>query len=257
MSHADQNLFSIGEIASSIGITRRIILNYEEKGLIAPDSKDGKTGNRYYTIDTMVKIRTIRIYQNLGLSLSEIRKYLADQNDLLPIIKRFESLRDELNLMIEKLYERANNQAGQILKITVGEQTVYCRSDPAQTLREKTDAMRQVALEAVHQYGVDTTKRLYFTEYPLSDPSKITYCAAVPPESQGNGIRYLPETRALCCYHHGAYEDISQVRKKLLSYAAAHHLIPCGSCRHVYLEGAPQHQDQQQFITQIVLPIEF
>ena len=175
MSHADQNLFSIGEIASSIGITRRIILNYEEKGLIAPDSKDGKTGNRYYTIDTMVKIRTIRIYQNLGLSLSEIRKYLADQNDLLPIIKRFESLRDELNLMIEKLYERANNQAGQILKITVGEQTVYCRSDPAQTLREKTDAMRQVALEAVHQYGVDATKRLYFTEYPLSNPSKITY----------------------------------------------------------------------------------
>ena len=47
MSHTDQNLFSIGEIASSIGITRRMILNYEEKGLIAPDVKDGKTGNRY------------------------------------------------------------------------------------------------------------------------------------------------------------------------------------------------------------------
>ena len=29
----DKNLFSIGEIAKYIGITRRIILNYEEKGL--------------------------------------------------------------------------------------------------------------------------------------------------------------------------------------------------------------------------------
>ncbi len=256
MSHTDQNLFSIGEIASSIGITRRMILNYEEKGLIAPDVKDGKTGNRYYTIDTMVKLRTVRLYQNLGLSLSEIRKYLEDQNDLLPMIKRIEALRDELNRMIEKLYERAGSQSGQILEITVGEQTVYCRPDPAQTLREKTDAMRQVALEAVHQYGVDMTKRLYFTEYSLSNRNKITYCAAVPPASQGNGILRLPETRALCCYHHGAYEDIPKVREKLLAYAKAHRLTLRGTCRHVYLEGAPQHQNQRQFITQIVLPVE-
>ncbi|MGN0178506.1 MAG: MerR family transcriptional regulator [Monoglobaceae bacterium] len=32
-----KNLFSIGEIARSIGITRKIILNYETKGLIKPD----------------------------------------------------------------------------------------------------------------------------------------------------------------------------------------------------------------------------
>ena len=36
-----KNLFSIGEIAKSIGITRKIILNYEAKGLISPDKKDG------------------------------------------------------------------------------------------------------------------------------------------------------------------------------------------------------------------------
>ena len=32
-----KNLFSIGQIAESIGITRKIILNYETKGLIQPD----------------------------------------------------------------------------------------------------------------------------------------------------------------------------------------------------------------------------
>ena len=31
------NLFSIGEIAKAVGITRKIILNYETKGLIHPD----------------------------------------------------------------------------------------------------------------------------------------------------------------------------------------------------------------------------
>ena len=37
MKNNQKNLFSIGEIAKSIGITRKIILNYETKGLIQPD----------------------------------------------------------------------------------------------------------------------------------------------------------------------------------------------------------------------------
>lgn len=57
----ERDLFSIGEVARALNITRRAILYYEEFGLIRPDVKDGATGNRYYTIDTFVKLRTIRI----------------------------------------------------------------------------------------------------------------------------------------------------------------------------------------------------
>ncbi len=99
----NNNLFSIGEIAKAIGITRKIILNYETKGLITPDKKDGTTGNRYYTIDTFTQIRTIRVFQDLGLSLDEIRTYFSDTTDLQPMIERLEKMRDELNLTIEKL----------------------------------------------------------------------------------------------------------------------------------------------------------
>ena len=85
-------------------MTRRIILNYEQRGLIQPDIKEGTTGNRYYTIDSFTKLRSIRIFQNLGLSLDEIRAYFNDSSDILPLIRRLEKLRDELNLNIEKLY---------------------------------------------------------------------------------------------------------------------------------------------------------
>ena len=37
MNNNQKNLFSIGQIAESIGIIRKIILNYETKGLIQPD----------------------------------------------------------------------------------------------------------------------------------------------------------------------------------------------------------------------------
>ena len=83
----NQNLFSIGEVAQALDITRRAILYYEELGLIQPDVKDSATGNRYYTIDTFVKIRTIRILQNLGLSLRDVRGYFEGAFDLPPIGK--------------------------------------------------------------------------------------------------------------------------------------------------------------------------
>ena len=36
----DKNLFSIGEIAKAVGVTRKTILNYESKGMITPDKKE-------------------------------------------------------------------------------------------------------------------------------------------------------------------------------------------------------------------------
>lgn len=68
----NKNLFSIGEIAKAVGITRKIILNYEAKGLIQPDKKDGSIGNRYYTIDTFTHIRTIRFWVRTYPILCEI-----------------------------------------------------------------------------------------------------------------------------------------------------------------------------------------
>ena len=104
----ERDLFSVGELTRALRITRRTLLYYEEFGLIRPDVRDGATGNRYYTIDTLVKLRTIRVLQNLGLSLSEIREYFDSAFELPPLIRRLESLRDELNRQIEGLQERSN-----------------------------------------------------------------------------------------------------------------------------------------------------
>lgn len=253
MKGNQKKLFSIGEITKSIGITRKIILNYEAKGLIQPDKKDGATGNRYYTIDTFTQIRTIRVFQKLGLSLDETRDYFNDETDLISLIKRLETMRDELNLSIEKLYERANKNPNQIKEITVEPQTVYCRTYHSPTIAKRTVVLRETALEAMRLYGTDTTRRMYFIEYPLEDTDEITYTVAIPAESKGEYILNIPSFRAISLYHHGAYEDIPAARETLISYAKQHDLKISGKCRHIYLEGPPQHRDKRKFITQILL----
>ena len=85
---------------------------------------------------------------------------------------------------------------------------------------------------------------------------EISYCVAIPSESEGKYVEAIPDVRALSVYHHGAYEDIPDTRKKLFEYAKENGLTLSGKCRHIYLEGPPQHKDKKKFITQIIAIIE-
>lgn len=247
----EKKLFSIGEVARATGVTRRIILNYEDKGLISYDFKNGENGNRYYSMDTLTKVYTVRNLQKLGLSLNEIKGYLDGDIDLTMLIRRLEDMRDAINMNIEKLYERAKSRNDGIKEVCLEEQTVYRRTYIAKNVAEKTDLLRRTALEAMQLCGTYTGKRMYFIEHPLSEPEKTVCCAAVPPQSSGEHIVTLHKTPALSVYHRGAYEELPNVLAELISYAKENGIELSGICRYVFLEGPPQHKDKSLFITRV------
>lgn len=257
MLQNETTFMSIGEVAQLLGITRRMILNYESKGLVQADKKEGPTGNRYYTIDSLTRIRTIRILQNLGLSLDDICAYYNGNTDLQPLISRLETLRDELNLNIEKLKERAKPQTDFDIKtVTIPAQTIYVETMTTPSVAERTIVLRNVVFNAIRKYGSDISKRMFYIEYPLNDPDLISYCVAIPPESQGENIVHLEGSQALSIFHHGSYESIPDVRERIITYAKENNIPLKGTCRHIYLEGPPQHKDPSNFITQVALLIE-
>ena len=257
MNVENGNLMSIGEVSHSLNITRRMILNYESKGLITADVKEGTAGNRYYTTDTLTRIRTIRVFQNLGLSLDDIKAYFDGDSGLVPMIDRLEKIRDELNLNIEKLKERVRGQTDFELKIMdIPAQTVYRKTLNAPTVEIRKTHLRTIIPDAMRHYGSDTSKRMYFIEYPLSDPELISYCIAVPSDSQGENIYRLPKEKALCIFYHGGYESIPKIRDNMIDYAEKNGIKLKSVCRHIYLEGPAQHREEKDFITQAALPIE-
>lgn len=254
MAQNDNKLMSIGEAAKVLGITRRIILNYEEKGLLPADKKDGSTGNRYYTVDSVSRMRTIRILQNLGLSLDEIYAYYNGSTDLAPLITRLETLRNELNLNIEKLKERIKTENDfDIRLVTIPAQTIYRQTLWAETVEEKAEHLREIVLNAIRKHGSDTSKRMFFIEYSFEEPNRISYCTAVSPDSNGENIIVLPDVQALSIFYHGSYESIPAVKEQLIAYAKENHMELQGICRHIYLEGPPQHKDPNKFITQVAV----
>lgn len=250
----DKHLLSIGEVARSLDITRRMILNYEDKGIVQPDIKEEPGGNRYYTTDTLTRIRTVRVLQNLGLSLDEIRGYFDGTYDLQKMIDRLEHIRHTLDLNIEKLKERVNSAGKpEIRQMTLPAQTIYCKTLRAETIEIRKTHLRSVIPDAMRRFVSDTSKRMYFIEYPLSDPNLISYCVAVSGDSTGEGIRQLPQTRALCLFYHGSYESIPTARERLIAAAREQGFPLTGFCRHIYLEGPAQHREEKDFITQVAV----
>lgn len=143
----------------------------------------------------------------------------------------------------------------QVRKLRLPGQLVYQKRYRSNSIAEKTVLLRNTALEAMRAYGTDITRRMYFIEYSISAPLEAAFCIAIPPGSEGEFVTLLPPTDALSIYHHGAYEDLPAVGRRLLEYASEHQFAPRGTLRHIYLEGPPQHKDPSKFITQVVLPI--
>ena len=157
MSERNSRLMSIGEVAKSLHITRRMILNYEDKGILLPDVKTGSGGNRYYTPETLTRIRAIRRLQTLGISLDEIKLYFEDAADLRDIIARLETLRDELNLCIEKLQLRVRENSNDTPIIrTIPAQTVYVYHCASPTVEDRKEIFRDVIPAAMRFHDMET-----------------------------------------------------------------------------------------------------
>ena len=72
---------TIGEFSKLMQTTVKTLRHYEQKGLLMPDEVDEWTGYRYYSIDQMQRLQSIRDMQRLGFSLEEI-KDLLDEKEL-------------------------------------------------------------------------------------------------------------------------------------------------------------------------------
>ena len=68
----------IGEFSQMMQVTVKTLRHYEQKGLLLPDEVDEWTGYRYYSLDQMQKLQSIRDLQRLGFSLDEIKDLYDD-----------------------------------------------------------------------------------------------------------------------------------------------------------------------------------
>lgn len=258
MNHANKNLYQIGEVTKMLGVTRRMLLNYEDLGLLTPAYKNESSGFRYYSADNIVHIRIIKVLQGLGLSLSEINKYFNNTEKLEDVIERMTALRSQLDLCIAQLQLRQSQTSEpEIHFTTLPSFTAFCQEFKDSDLARKTEDLCKTFIEATKKYQLDTTGKMC-TEVFIESAAAGRYVipVAAGPDTNDEHIKKLPQTAAICIYYRGPYENFDTVQKKLLDYAKENNLATCGYFRNSFMEGPPTHgANKDAYITQIALPI--
>src|SRR6266853_2794657 len=70
-------MFQIGEFSRIARVTARQLRHYEELGLFKPERIDPETGYRYYSARQLPRLNRILVLKELGLSLEQIARLLA------------------------------------------------------------------------------------------------------------------------------------------------------------------------------------
>lgn len=96
----------IGELTERAEVTPRTVRYYERIGLLPPGEREGH-GQRYYSEETVARLRKIGQLKTLGLSLDEIRDvidlYFIDPKGIQPKQKVLAILRQHLAEVDQKI----------------------------------------------------------------------------------------------------------------------------------------------------------
>jgi MerR family transcriptional regulator, repressor of the yfmOP operon len=82
MTHGDEVLLRIGDIAARVGVSTRTLRYYQEFGLLEPTGSS-PGGNRLYSEDDVTRLaRIVELRQVMGFDLDQIREMLHSEDRL-------------------------------------------------------------------------------------------------------------------------------------------------------------------------------
>ena len=78
---------TINEISKELGLTKRAIKFYEEKGMLSVPKDEN--GYRNYSQEHIRTLKTISVYRKLGISITDIQKIISgkDESILMQVLK--------------------------------------------------------------------------------------------------------------------------------------------------------------------------
>lgn len=259
MKKQGDDLFRIGEVTKILGVTRKALLVYEDMGLLTPAVKDKESGFRYYTADNMTQIRSIRTLQALGLSLKEVAEYYYDTQNIDKHLQRLLDLRAMLDRNIQMLRVRSVKQGDMTIHSTIlPRQICFCRQYQCRDISEAALCLRDTYIAAARAQSLSLVQRMFTVRMSQdSDVLDILCCIPMNEDFDGPARIEFAQTPALCIYHRGSYEKISDAILALSAHLQTHNQKASGAFRSIYLEGPPNRgENSADYITQVAVPVQ-
>ena len=273
---SEKTKLKIGEFSKLMQVTVKTLRHYEQLELLKPADVDQWTGYRYYSIEQMQRLSSIRELKNLGFSLEEIR-LLYDEEYHEPSLSQLKTKIADCNIQIRNLLKRrqqlidmANSKKNikTMEKFSIQSLPAIIVASHRRIIKQYSDLGKlcvNVIGPEMHRLGCKCSSAGYcFTiehnkEYTPTDID-IEYCEQV--EELGNDseiikFKQLKEVpKALCMKHYGPYDRFYESYTEAFRYLDEHGYRIADHPRTVYVDGAWNQEDPEKWLSMIQIPIE-
>ena len=271
----EKTKLKIGVFSKMMQLTVKTLRHYEQKGLLLPSEVDKWTGYRYYSIEQMQRLNTIRHLQRLGFTLDEIKE-LCEEDEQSPSIEQLKEKIEETEHQIKMLTER-RNQLHQMVNTQKRIKTMEKFSIESlpeiivathRTTISGYDALGTLCVETI---GPEMQRLGCKCSYPgycfTIDHNKehnasnidIEYCEQVEEMTTESEIikfkRLEAVPKALCMKHIGPYERFYESFTEAFAYIEEHGYKIAGQIRTSYIDGVWNREDPEQWLSLIQIPI--
>jgi DNA-binding transcriptional MerR regulator len=271
-------MFKIGDFSRLTQVPVTALRYYDETGLLKPGRVDRFTGYRYYSVEQLPRLNRILALKDLGFSLEEIARLLAED---VPATQ----MRGMLRLKQSELQQRVQTEQARLARI---------EARLRQIEQEDTMSAYEVVLKKVEPQlvaGVEATiptqdevnltfNRLFDEVFAYVDQQGGRYAgvatalwhdaeyqerdlhvgAAVPiqepiPANERVQVHELPGTDTMACVvHHGPFATLGEAYSAVTGWIESNGYRVAGPNRELYLQ-YERNGDQAQYVTEIQFPV--
>lgn len=260
-----EGLFQIGEVAALLGISRKMLLNYENHNLITPTLVDGSSGYRYFDAYAIARTQLILDLRRTGMSLADIGKYFKGS---LSAKKQITLLKEQIfsaQKAIEQLEIRNSDISAPpvIREITLPQRYCICKDYIAKDIEDAVATFIGCYYDCL-QRGLKFAQGGYnFCEFPkdifdgdfyqLTDIS-MKICICTEEKDAPSDAVVFPPTKALSISFCGEYSKSVSSYELLKKYIKENNLKTAGYPREFYLEGNFDNNSDKNIVW-IAIPI--
>lgn len=263
-------MLRISEFSKLSHLTIKALRFYEREGLLKPASVDEWNHYRFYETSQLETAAIIKSYRQLGLSVEEIKTVFAGGDAKEILQEKITSLEKEKHLIesrlsIIKSIMEDNEMKYQVTEKVIPETIVYTAEN---VLKNYSDIMTWIPSVGEECLKLNPKMKCAeppyeFCEYPDGEYKetdiRIRHNEAVTSFGKENDhikFKTLQEAKVLSIYHKGPYSNIGEAYAFLMKYAEQNGYTTAGLIRESYIDGIWNKEYEEDWLTEIQLPIE-
>lgn len=260
-------MIKIGEFSKLAKTTIRTLRYYDEIGLFKPVFIDDN-GYRYYEINQLTDLLTIIKYRNLGLSIENILDIFNGKDKISILNNHLNELNNNSKVLNNQIVSLKEIIKGEEMKYNclikeIKENIVYYRRGTIGSIDDLFSFILEAG-ELCSKLNPNLKCKDYCyvtytaTEYKEKDV-EVEYVEAVEKEGiSGNDIlfRVDPKIKALTVENKGSYSNLRNAYAFALNEIKEKNYKIVGPIREVYIHGCWDKDNEDDYLTEIQIPIE-